>query len=484
MKDADVRRVISGQKSSTPKISLGSFVHPFLPNASESLKKRMLEEIGARSIEELYSDVPHELRVRQPLKVEGLPSEQEVRTHIESILGENRSAADHLVFLGAGLYHHYVPAAVKAIVSRTEFQTSYTPYQAEASQGLLQALFEFQSMMSDLAGVDVVNSSLYDGSTALGEAARMSVRATGRKKILVPRNLHPNKFSVLKNYTSPAGITVRTFNYDMNTGGVDVEDLHSKLDGETAGVYCEIPSYFGVLDPEVVSIPSLANERGALSIIGFDPVSLGGIKPPGEYGADIVVAEGQSMSAEMNFGGPSLGIIGCRGENLIRQLPGRLVGMTTTVDGNDRAFSMVLQTREQHIRRERATSNICTNEALLAVGAAVYLSLLGPSGLRKLFQTIFTRTSYAIKRLGELSQLTVPRFTNSQYQDFVVTFKGGQGTVGRLNRQLLSQGVHPGKSLVKEFPELGESSLLCVTEMHSPESIERLRLLLGKFMEL
>lgn len=459
-------------------------VHPFLPNASESLRKRMLQEIGADSIEELYSDIPHEVRIRQPVKIEGLPSEQEVRVHIENILGENRSANDQLVFLGAGLYNHYIPAVVKAIVSRTEFQTSYTPYQAEASQGLLQALFEFQSMMADLAAVDVVNSSLYDGSTALGEAARMAVRVNGRKKILVPRSLHPDKLSVLKNYTAPAGIRVQSFDYDRETGGVDFEDFQSKLDLDTAAVYCEVPSFFGVLDPRVVDVPSISHEKGALAIIGFDPVSLGGVKPPGEYGADIVVAEGQSISSEMNFGGPSLGIIGCRGENLIRQMPGRLVGMTTTVDGKDRAFSMVLQTREQHIRRERATSNICTNEALLAVGAAVYLSLLGPSGLRQLFQTIFTRTSYAIKRLGEISQLTVPRFASPHYQEFVVSYKGGKGTVAKLHKQLLGQGVQAGKSLAKEFAELGESSLFCVTEMHSPEVIDRLRLLMGKFVEL
>ena len=459
-------------------------VHPFLPNASESLRKQMLQEIGADSIEELYSDIPHEVRIRQPIKIEGLPSEQEVRVHIENILGENRSANDQLVFLGAGLYNHYIPAVVKAIVSRTEFQTSYTPYQAEASQGLLQALFEFQSMMADLAAVDVVNSSLYDGSTALGEAARMAVRVNGRKKILVPRSLHPDKLSVLKNYTAPAGIRVQTFDYDRETGGVDFEDLQSRLDQDTAAVYCEVPSFFGVLDPRVVDVPSISHEKGALAIIGFDPVSLGGVKPPGEYGADIVVAEGQSISSEMNFGGPSLGIIGCRGENLIRQMPGRLIGMTTTVDGKDRAFSMVLQTREQHIRRERATSNICTNEALLAVGAAVYLSLLGPSGLRQLFQTIFTRTSYAIKRLGEISQLTVPRFASPHYQEFVVSYKNGKGTVAKLHKQLLGQGVQAGKSLAKEFAELGESSLLCVTEMHSPEAIDRLRLLMGKFVEL
>jgi len=230
----------------------------------------------------------------------------------------------------------------------------------------------------------------------------MASRATGRKKILVPEGLHPGKFSVLKNYTEPAGIGIETFRYDRETGGLEKGDLQAKVDRDTAAVYCEVPSFFGVLDPEVVNVPSMCHAKGTLSIVGFDPVSLGGLKPPGEYGADIVIAEGQSISTEMNFGGPALGIIGCRGENLIRQLPGRLIGMTTTLDGKERAFSMVLQTREQHIRREKATSNICTNEALFAIGAAVYLSLLGPQGLRQLFESILVKTSYAIKIIKSL----------------------------------------------------------------------------------
>ncbi len=468
----------------TPLVSLEPSAHPFLPNASESLRKKILEEIGASSIDELYSDVPPEVRTKRPIDIPGLVSEHDVRDHVERLMGENRSADDQLIFLGAGLYWHYIPAAVKSILSRAEFQTSYTPYQAEASQGLLQALFEFQSMMADLAGVDVVNSSLYDGPTALGEAARMAVRANGRRKILVPRNLHPDKLAVLRNYVTPIGIDIQNYDYDEKTGGMDLDSVASMADRDTSAIYAEIPSYFGILDTSVQSLPSISHQKGALAIIGFEPTSLGGLKPPGEYGADIVVAEGQSLATEMNFGGPSLGIIGCRGEGLIRQMPGRLIGMTTTMDGKDRAFSMVLQTREQHIRREKATSNICTNEALLAVGAAVYLSLLGPSGFQQLFKTIFTRTTYAIRRLGEISKLTVPRFENSYYQEFVVSLKDKAGSLARLQERLLAHGVQAGKSLVRDFPELGQSALLCVTEMHSREAIDRLRLLMDKSLEL
>ncbi len=463
---------------------MATFDHPFLPNAAAPIRKKMLEAIGAASIDELYSDIPSQVRINRPLKVDWLPSEQEVKSHLERMLADNKSASDMPVFLGAGIYNHYLPAAVKAILARTEFQTSYTPYQAEISQGLLQSLFEFQSMIADITQMDAVNSSLYDGSTALGEAARMACRATGRKKILVSKALHPGKFSVLKNYTEPAGIVIETLGYDEGTGGIDSADLQSKVDRETAAVYCEVPSFFGILDPEVVDVASICHQRGALSIVGFDPISLGGLKPPGEYGADIVIAEGQSISTEMNFGGPALGIIGCRGENLIRQLPGRLIGMTTTLDGKEKAFSMVLQTREQHIRREKATSNICTNEALFAIGAAVYLSLLGPQGLRQLFESILVKTNYAIKMLSEIPGVVAPRFSSPHYQEFVVSFKRATGTLARLDKSLISHGVHGGKSLVKDFPELGESALICVTEVHSTEAIDKLRLLIEKLLEV
>ncbi len=434
----------------------------------------MLREIGVESIEELYSDIPRDIRVKQSLKIEGLPSEQEVCSHIEKLLAQNESSNDQSIFLGAGQYNHYIPAAVKAIVGRAEFQTSYTPYQAEVSQGLLQALFEFQSIVADLTSMDVVNSSLYDGATALGEAARMAARANGRRKILVPQSLHPDKLSVLRNYTEPAGIRLEPFDYNRETGGINADDLKSKLDTETSAVYAEVPSFFGVLDPWIADLPAACHERHALAIIGFDPVSLGGIKAPGEYGADIVVGEGQSISTEMNFGGPSLGIIGCRGEHLVRQMPGRLIGLTSTIESRDRAFSMVLQTREQHIRREKATSNICTNEALLAVGAAAYLALLGPAGLSQLFRTILTKTQYAIRRLSENSKLFVPRFAYPSYQEFVMTLKGKRGAASKLQQKLLARRVQPGKNLSKDFPELGESILTCVTELQSTDTIDSL----------
>jgi glycine dehydrogenase subunit 1 len=446
--------------------------HPFIPNTSQNIRRKMLETIGVDSIEELYSDIPAEVRVNHPLKVPGLNSEHEVLTHLESLLSQNQSTKEIPSFLGAGMYNHYVPAAVKAIVSRVEFQTAYTPYQAEISQGLLQALFEFQSIMADLTGMEVVNSSLYDGSNAIGEAIRMAARSTGRRKILVPKCIHPDRLSVVRNYSEPGGIRIETVDYDKETGHLDIGDAESKLDKETAALYYEVPSFFGTLDTDATSIPDRCHSRGALAIVGFDPISLGGLKGPGDYNADIAVAEGQSVSTEMNYGGPLLGIIGCRGESLVRQLPGRIIGQTTTLDGQSPAYSMVLQTREQHIRRERATSNICTNEALLAIGAAVYLSLLGPHGLKQLFETIKTKTEYAMMKLSQVPGLTVPRFKSHHYQEFVVAFHRSKAS--KVNSRLLSKGIHGGRVLTADFPDLGESSLLCVTETTSQESIDLL----------
>lgn len=442
----------------------------------------MLDSMGLKDIDQLFSDIPSDVRLGRPLKIDGFLPEQEVRRRIDRLLEQNKSAAECETFLGAGIYNHYIPAAVKTIMGRTEFQTSYTPYQAEVSQGLLQALFEFESMIRDLTAVDAVNSSLYDGSTALGEAVRMAVRATGRYTVLIPRALHPDKVSVLKNYTEPVGIRLQTYDYDNDTGAMNLDDLKTKISLETAAVLSEVPSFFGILDPDAVNLPSICHEKGALSIVGFDPISLGGLKPPGEYGADIVVAEGQSISSEMNFGGPGLGIIGCKGENLLRQMPGRLIGMTTTVDGKDRAFSMVLQTREQHIRREKATSNICTNEALLGIGAAVYLSLLGPRGLEQLFETILVKTNYMINRLQELPKASIPRFSGRHYQEFVVGLNDPIHSIKQMDEALRADGIHGGKSLVKAFPELGQSSLLCVTENTSVEAIESLRRTLKRFL--
>mgnify|MGYP000315351774 FL=1 len=454
--------------------------HPYIPNSVAEIKEKMMEEMGIKSIEDLYADIPVEVRFKRELKVPGPYPEQEVKRRVESLLGRNKRLRCP-PFLGGGVWPHYVPAVVDEVVGRAEFLTSYTPYQPEITQGMLQTLFEYQSLICELTGMEVANSSMYDWATALGEAARMAGRLTRRSTILVPYLMSPNRLAVLRTYTEPVEMKVTQIDYDEATGLIDLEDLKEKINGETAAVYVENPSYLGFVEENVDAISEVAHDAGALLIVGVDPISLGLLRPPGDYGADIVVGEGQPLGNHMNFGGPLLGIFACRGDpKMIRQMPGRIIGMTTTVDGSERGFVMTLQTREQHIRRERATSNICTNQALCAVAAAVYLSLLGPNGLRELAELITSRAHYAMRRIGELTGVRAPIFSSYHFKEFTVSF---EKSVEEVNRGLLARGIHGGKSLIEEFPELGETALYCVTELHSKEDIDLLVSALEEVLE-
>ena len=451
-----------------------SFTHPYLPTSPEQIKKKMMEEIGIKSIEELYNDVPNEVKLKRELKIPGPMSEYEIMLHINKILSKNKSFYDMPMFLGAGCWPHYVPAVVQEIVNRSEFITSYTPYQPEISQGMLQSLFEYQSMICELTGMDFANSSMYDWASALGEAASMASRVTGRNEFLVPYYIHPERLSTLNAYAEPVGIKIIKIKQDLHSGQIDLSDLKKKISNKTAGVYIENPSYLGFLETQVDELSKISHEKGSLFIVGVDPISLGILKAPGDYGADIVVGEGQPLGNFMNYGGPLLGIFACKGDRLLRQMPGRIIGMTTTIDGKQKAYCMVLQTREQHIRREKATSNICSNEALCAVAGAVYLSLLGPEGLKELCKTILIKSHYAIKRLSEIKGLKVPFFEAPHFKEFVVNFDNTGKDVKKIHEALLQNGIQGGKILKEEFPELGESSLYCVTEMHRKEDIDAL----------
>jgi len=459
--------------------------HPYIPNSNPEIKQTLMREIGIKSIEELYADIPEKYFLRKPLNLpaEGL-SEFEVKRRIETLLSKNRTCEDMPIFLGAGCWPHYVPVAVKEIIQRSEFLTSYTPYQPEISQGILQALFEYQGMICELTAMDVANCSMYDWASALGEAARMASRVTRRNEILVPKIIHPERKATLQTYTEPAGISVKEIAYNPETGQLDLNDLENKISDKTAAVYIENPSYLGFIEEDVDEMGSLAHKHGALFIVGVDPTSLGILKPPGEYGADIVVGEAQPLGNPMNFGGPILGIFACRDDlNLIRQMPGRIMGMTTTLDGSKQGFCMALQTREQHIRREKATSNICSNEALCAVASAVYMALLGPKGLRELGETIMYRANYAMRLLSKINGLKAPIFKSVHFKEFTVNFDGVGLSVKEVNERLLKMGVHGGKDISKEFPEFGETALYCVTEIHSRGDIDLLAESLEKIVQ-
>lgn len=442
----------------------------FIPN-HRKLREEMLEEIGVSDVEELFADIPQEVRVKRRLNLPAPLSEQDVRKHLKEVLSKNVSFGEMPVFLGGGIWPHFIPAAVRAIVQRSEFLTSYTPYQPEVSQGMLQALFEYQSLMAELVGLDVVNSSMYDWATALGEAALMCVRLTGRKKFLVPEFISPARERVLRNYTWGQGVEVVKVEQDEGSGQLELDELRKKMDG-AAGVYIENPSYLGFLETQVDEISEMVHEVKALFVVGVNPISLGILRAPGDYGADIVVGDGQPLGNPVGFGGPTLGIFACRGEKeFLRAMPGRVIGMTKTTDGKRRGFAMVLQTREQHIRRERATSNICTNEALCALAASVYLSLLGPSGLREVAEACASNAAYLMKRLSKIDGIETPVFGAPHFNEFVMRC---EGSILEFNRRLLEKGVHGGKPLTREFPELGEAALLSTTENHGKKDLDRL----------
>jgi glycine dehydrogenase subunit 1 len=448
--------------------------HPYIPNTRE-IREQMLREIGVASIDELFADIPAKVRLTRKLKLPGPMSELEVKRHLQAMLAKNKPFTQMLSFLGAGAWAHHIPAHVQELARRSEFLTSYTPYQPEISQGMLQALFEYQSMICELVGMDVANASMYDWATALGEAALMCVRITGRRKFLVPRLLSPERLATLKNYASGPSLELVRIGYDRRTGQLDLSELHRELGPNAAGVYVENPNYLGFLETQVEEIASAAHAAGALFVVGVNPISLGLLKAPGDYGADIVIGEGQPLGNPVSFGGPLLGIFACREDRkFLRQMPGRLVGVTTSLDGKVRGYVMVLQAREQHIRREKATSSICSNESLCAVAAAIYLASLGPRGLRELAEICVSNSNYAMRKLGAIKGLKAPIFDAPHFNEFTLNCDDLDMSIAKLNAELLRRGIQGGKPVRDEFPELGETSLICVTELHSRDDIDRL----------
>jgi len=451
--------------------------HPYLPNDTSSIRQRLLQSIGLASVNDAFSDIPSAVRLSERLNLPSARSEVQVCKTVETLLQHNISAKTTLSFLGGGAWHHYIPAVVDAVISRGEFLTSYTPYQPEISQGMLQALFEYQSLMSELLEMDVVNSSMYDWATALGEAARMASRVTHRTELLIPHFISPERRATLKAYVKPLGMRIIEMAQPVPQGQIEIEALKEQVSAKTAGIYIENPSYLGFLINNAEAIADIAHDAGSLFIIGVDPTSLGLMKPPGVFGADIVVGEGQPLGNYVNYGGPFLGIFACRNETrLLRQMPGRLVGLTTTIDNQETGFCMVLQTREQHIRREKATSNICTNHALCAVRAAIFLALYGRDGFQELSKYLFTLTQYATRYLTELDGVNTPLFSGCHFKDFTVNFQDAAGLPEfDIHHELLAHGILGGRALSPIFPELGDTYLYSISDLHSIEDFHTLR---------
>lgn len=443
---------------------------PYLPTTAED-RQAMLEAIGAGSLEELFAPIPADLRLQRPLDVPPAQGELALTTHFRDLCGQNRAAGQSVCFLGGGSYDHFVPAVVDVVAGRSEFYTAYTPYQPEASQGTLQAIFEYQTLIAQLTGMDVSNASLYDGAGAAAEAVLMSLGATQRfDKVVVAGSVHPEYRQVLATYLTNLSVEIHTV--AVPEGAVSMERLAAAVDERTACVLIQHPNFFGCLE-DVRQAAEIAHRAGALLVVAVDPMSLGVLARPGDYGADIVVAEGQSLGTPMSFGGPYLGILACR-EQFLRRMPGRLVGQTVDRRGR-RCWVLTLQTREQHIRREKATSNICTNQGLLALRATAYLAAMGPQGMRSLGELCLQKAHYCRDRVTAGGKLR-PAFDQPFFKEFVVRCDADPEDVVR---RALEQDIFAGVPLGRWYPELADCLLIAVTEKRTREEIDQLAALFG-----
>jgi glycine dehydrogenase subunit 1 len=432
---------------------------PYLPN-TDADRSAMLREIGVASVEELFRDIPESVR-HAHFRLPSPLSELELKRELNRLAGLNASPDNYACFLGGGSYRHFIPATVGHVIGRSEFYTAYTPYQAEVSQGTLQSTYEYQSLICQLTAMEVSNAGMYDGSTAAGEAAVMACVITKRNKVAVSTAVNPTYRDVISTY-------VKGRNFSMET-----VELDSPLPADCACLVVQQPNFFGCLE-ETETHARKAHDAGALFIAIVDPISLGMFQPPGQYGADIAVADGQALGNPASFGGPGLGVFACR-QQYVRQMPGRIVGKTVDVDGKT-GYVMTLVTREQYIRRERATSNICTSEALMALAAAVYLATLGKSGLRRVAELCYHRAHYAAAKIAGLKGYSLA-LSGPFFKEFAIRCPAAPS---RINRALLKKGIIGGLDI---SDTIGNGMLLCVTEMNSREEIEGLVEILGTFQE-
>ncbi len=430
----------------------------------------MLQAMNMKSMDELFSDVPASMR-KKGLRVPPGISEYELMEEAKNIAAMNRYEG-YRKFLGCGIYDRIIPSSVDSIISRSEFLTSYTPYQPEMSQGMLQSLFEYQSLMSDLMGMDVTNASMYDGYSALAEAVRMAYRINGKTEVLIPETLYRGKLRVIESYTRGLGLKLISYGYEKETGFADLDDLSKKVGENVSSVICENPNGFGILDENV---PSLREVVGKSMIISYvDPVSLGVIRPPGDYDSDIAVAEGQSLGVHKNLGGPLLGIMSFKREH-IRKSPGRIIGESVDSDGK-KAYVMTLQTREQHIRREKAMSNICSNQALMAVAASTYLSILGKKGLRNVALKTASNMKKLIETFRHVEGYNPDLFSGKHFSDLPVKAPIDNE---KLRKSLLEkniQGAIPFDSILPNLSDLfRNTSFFSVTEKHNDDDFSALK---------
>ncbi len=431
--------------------------------------RAMCEALGITEPAELFRDVPES--VRTPLDIREGRSELGVLREMRGILERNRPFDEVPHFLGAGAEPHFVPSVVRSLLQRGEFLTSYTPYQPEITQGFLQAMWEFQTYVCRLTELDVANISMYDGATALAEAALLSVRASRGDRFVVPEHVLPERRSVLGNYLDGIGVEVVEVPWDRSTGRIDLGALEDAITEDTAGVYLENPNVFGLYETDADRVRGILDEHAprALFVVGVHPLSLGLVRGPGAYGADVAVGEGQPLGQPQSFGGPYLGLFATREEHL-RKVPGRIVGQTRDAEG-ERAYTLTLQTREQHIRRARATSNICTNEGMNALAATVYLATLGEAGFREVAEVNAARARALATRLDEVPGFEAPAFPGKHFNTFVLE---SDAPVESVELALQDAGLRGGLDLTDTFPDLGNAQALTVTELHPEDALDTL----------
>lgn len=440
-------------------------MYPYIPNTNDD-ERKMLESIGVNSIEGLFNDIPEEVKLNRELNLNKSMSEIEVKKYLTNLATQNKTINDLTCFLGAGAYDHYIPSIVDHIISKSEFYTSYTPYQAEISQGTLQYIFEYQTLISNLTGMDVSNASLYDGGSALGEASIMASNITRKDEIIVSKTVHPDSRRVLETYAHVQGL--KLIEIDELDGTTNLQQLEEKINENTAAVIVQSPNFFGIIE-DIEAVEGITHSvKKTMLVVSVDPISLGILKSPGELGADIVVGEGQSLGIPLSYGGPYLGFIATKKKHM-RKLPGRIVGQSTDVDGK-RAFVLTLQAREQHIRRDKATSNICTNQGLNVLASVVYMVTLGKKGLREVATQSTTKAHYAYDKITATGKYK-PLFDKPFFKEFAITSNvSGE----KINDELLKENILGGFILENSYPQYENGVLYCVTEKRTKKEIDTL----------
>jgi glycine dehydrogenase subunit 1 len=458
-------------------------VYPYIPNSVPFIKEQMLAAVGADSIDDFYEDVSDQLRFKGKMDLPPpLLSECALKRHVAGILAQNKTAEEYLSFLGAGCYQHHVPAVCDEVNQRSEFLTAYAgePYD---DHGRFQALFEYTSMMGELLSMDVVNVPTYDGFQAAATSLRMASRITGRSQALLCGTISPAKLSKILDYVK-LNMEVKLLRYHPGTGQLDLEALEAELSSQTAAVYFENPSYLGFIETQGHEIAEMAHERGALCVVAVDPLSLGVIAPPTDYGADIVCGDIQSLGIHMQFGGGHGGFIATQDEErFVNEYPSRLFGIAPTRVPGEYGFGDVAYERTSFAVREEGKEWVGTAAALWGITAGVYLALMGPQGMVDIGEGIMTRARYAMMQLDRIAGIEVPIFQSPHFQEFVVSFDGTGRTVTEINRALLAHGIFGGLDLSQGFPELGQSALYCVSEVHTQADIDRLASTLKEIVE-